>query len=193
MLIDSYEVQSLTSVVGPFATACGVSIPSFTTSTDITAEELAELKRKYSGLLIVFDRFRDHLIASDSMLHPSTTEWSIREILGHMVDTDRNIWWPRIDRILAEDRPYLSSVDQLGLIDEHNWNDQPVERILAQFMQFRWNSAIKARDLTLEDVSRTGEHYEFGPISVSNILELLVAHDAHFLSKLRHRLGIPEF
>jgi hypothetical protein len=193
MLTEHFEFALLAGVLGPFAVACGVTVPTFSDSSELSIVELAELRRKYSGLLIVFNRFRDRLIASDSWSDPAEDEWSIREILGHLVDTDKQIWWPRIGLMLESERPHLQSVDQVSLLTRNRWNEQPVERILAQFMQFRWNCAIRIKDLTLQDFARTGIHYEFGEISVANILEVLIAHDAHYLGKLRARLEIPEF
>jgi hypothetical protein len=198
MLIDQFETAPIVSVTGPGMTdhpvviACGVSVPSLGDSSDLSMSDLGDLKRKYSGLLIVFDRFRDLLLAADSSSHPEG-EWSIREMLGHMVDTDREIWWPRIAAILENERPFLDSVDQKDLLERHNWNEQPVQTILAQFMQFRWNSAIRIKDLTLQDFARTGQHYEFGDITIANILQILIAHDAHYLAKIRRRVGLPEF
>lgn len=192
MLMDSYEVPTLTTGARPLLVACGVVVPHLSAPSELSMTELAELKRKYSGLLIVFDRFRDHLLSADSAGSP-VGEWSNREILGHMVDTDRQIWWPRITALLENDRPFLQSLDPEELLAEHGWSEQPIANILAQFMQFRWNCAIRIKDLTLQDFARTGEHYEFGEISVANILEILIAHDAHYLAALRRRLGMPEF
>lgn len=189
MLIENFEPTPFTEVIGPFATACGVSVPVFDPAVSLTDRELADLRRKYSGSLIAFDRLRDRLNDPLALLRTDEGGWSIREILGHMVDTDREIWWPRIETMLRYDEPFLESVDQGKLIDEQGWNDQSVEHILAQFMQFRWSAALQMNGLTDQDIRRKGRHYELGEMTVANVLQILVAHDAHFLAKLNALLG----
>jgi hypothetical protein len=149
-----------------------------------TLEDLPELKRKYSGLLIQLDRLRSGLLSADLHYRNTDSEASILEILGHLIDADRDIWWPRIKSILQNDRPYLPNVDQHALIRKHNWQSLPLDDVLGQLMRIRWNYAMNLNDMPIESFERIGEHATLGEISVLRILELLVAHDAHYVEKV---------
>ncbi|HWF44525.1 MAG TPA: DinB family protein [Candidatus Kapabacteria bacterium] len=157
-----------------------------------TLEDVPELKRKYSSLLIQLDRLRSGLLSAD--LHYRNTDsvapedgaqaWSILEILGHLIDADRDIWWPRIKSIQQNDRPYLPDIDQQALIRKHNWQALPLDDVLGQLMRIRWNHAMNLNNIPIESFERTGEHATLGEINILRILELLVAHDAHYLEKI---------
>jgi len=41
-------------------------------------------------------------------MHPDEAEWSPVEVLCHLVDSERDVQRPRLERILAEDNPFLS-------------------------------------------------------------------------------------
>ena len=148
-------------------------------------EDVAELKRKYSGFVIQLDRLRSDLIGVDVHFRPSPKEWSTLEILGHLIDADRDIWWPRITAILSEENPHFVNIDQNELVRKHNWHSLPLEDILSQLMRIRWNYAMEMNSIPLSSFDRTGEHAILGEVSIFRILQILVAHDAHYLDKIR--------
>jgi hypothetical protein len=176
----------------------GIATPSTMTLPDAVTDiaqaitgDLTELKRKYSGLLIQLDGLRPDLTSADIYHRPSPEEWSILEILGHLIDTDREIWWPRImtlldnEGALSETRPYFINIDQDELIHRNGWQSLPLEDVLAQLMRIRWDYAMKMNGILDASFECTGIHATLGEISILRILQLLIAHDTYYLAKIR--------
>jgi hypothetical protein len=150
----------------------------------IGLNDLAGLKREYSSLIIHLDRLRPSLIAADVLYRPDDGSWSIKEILGHLIDTDREIWWPRIDAAIAQDHPNFVTIDQKEIVKRNRWQSFETGEILAQLMRVRWNYSMRMNMMAPECFERTGQHLALGQLSVLQILQILVAHDAHYLDKV---------
>ncbi len=74
---------------------------------DISLEEVEELKRAYASLIIQLDRLRPKLAAADALALRGESGCSVKEILGKLIDTDREIWWPPITAILERKKWHL--------------------------------------------------------------------------------------
>jgi hypothetical protein len=162
-------------------------------------EEISELRQRYSSLLIQMDRLRPMLASVDVLYRPETPgEWSIKEILGHIIDTDRDIWWPRINAILESETdersseadeqssalPVFSNIDQDDLIRKHRWQSIPLDDIFAQLMRIRWNYAMQLGQIPLAAFTRRGHHPTLGELTPLDILNILIAHDAHYVAQI---------
>ncbi len=147
-------------------------------------EQIEYFKRRYSALLIHLDRLRPVLASADALYHPEGAELSVKEILGHLIDTDREIWWPRIRSILDTNIPILPDIN----IDDHairaRWRSIPLEDVFYQLMRIRWDFAMNLAQLPRSALERQGNLSGVGPLSILQILQMLVAHDAHYLEKL---------
>ncbi len=134
----------------------------------VSIDELEDLKRSYASLIIQLDRLRPKLAAADALALSAEGGWSVKEILGHLIDTDREVWWPRITAIL----------------ERKNWCSLPIEDIFAQLMRTRWEFAMKLQQIAAPDFEKTGDHPELGEVSILRILQFLVANDAHYLENI---------
>ncbi|SRR5581483_325767 len=157
----------------------------------ISKEDIDPLKRQYAALILQLDRLRPKLAAANVLAREAPEPWSIKEVLGHIIDTDRDIWWPRIETIRMEEQPYFEDVDQLHLASSHRWHDLALEDIVSQLMRVRWNFAMKLNAISECDFERTGIHATLGEISILKILQLLVAHDAHYVERIRVMIETP--
>jgi hypothetical protein len=137
--------------------------------SQVSLAELEELKRSYASLIIQLDRLRPKLAAADALSLSAEGGWSVKEILGHIIDTDRDVWWPRINAIL----------------ERKNWCSLPIEDIFAQLMRTRWEFAMKLQDLAAPDFEKTGEYPSLGEVSLFRILQFLVENDARYLENIR--------
>jgi len=180
------NLESASSIRAGFIAEIGESIPPISTS------DLDELRREYAVLIIQLDRLRPSLITADVLHRADDASWSIKEILGHIIDADREIWWPRIeaaiavdDRSSAQDSPNFVTLDQKEIVRRNRWQSLPLDDILAQLMRIRWNYAMRLNTMAPESFERTGEHLALGELSVLKIIQILVAHDAHYLDKIR--------
>jgi hypothetical protein len=148
-------------------------------------DQLDSLRRQYGSLLIQLDRLRPLFSSADVQYRPSDQDWSIKEMLGHLIDFDRDIWWPRISALLDSENPYFTDVDQNELVVRHHWQALPLEDILAQLMRVRWDYAMKLNAIADAKFERSGAHPVLGKMPLLRILQLLVAHDAHYIEKIR--------
>lgn len=146
---------------------------------------LDDLKRSYASLIIQLDRLKPKLASTESLASRAEGAWSIKEILGHLIDSDREIWWPRITAILQQDHPNFQNVDQQALLTKNNWRSLPLDDIFAQLMRTRWNFATRLQEIPADDFEKTGCHPTLGEISILRILQILVAHDAHYVTEIR--------
>ncbi|GEM_PF-2077003 len=196
--LSSFHDGERPATFGPVSISSGESLSAVLISefgemlAPISLEELDDLRRNYAGLIIQLDRLRGNLVTADLRHSEQEGAESIKEILGHMIDTDRDIWWPRIERILHEDTPQFQDVDHLNLLERHRWQTLPLDDILAQLMRVRWSYAIELNGLSADVFLRTGIHPSLGELSILKIVQLLVAHDSHYLRKIRAKLDVEE-
>jgi hypothetical protein len=176
------------------------------TPAAVGLNDLDELKREYASLIIQIDRLRPSLLTADVLYRPADAlslsdhptpmsghparisdhpRWSIKEILGHIIDSDREIWWPRIDAMISQNCPHFVTLDQKEIVRRNRWHALPLDDIIAQLMRVRWNYAMRLNTMAPECFQRTGLHLALGPLSLLQIIQLLVAHDARYLDKVR--------
>ena len=115
-------------------------------------------------------------------------KWTVREVVGHLLDTERvfqlrALWFAR-----AAEAP-------LPGFDENRWGetsrvgDRPMGAILEEYKAVRESSLFLFRNLDPEALARRGEangrHFQVGALAW-----FLLAHEAHHLSILRERYGL---
>jgi hypothetical protein len=198
MSANPQKVEFARAIRAGFIAEIGESIPP------VELDDLDELKRQYASLIIQLDRLRPSLVSADAKYifsegssmsdHSRTSDhtrmsdhshWSMKEILGHLIDTDREIWWPRIEAAIAEENPSFVTLDQKEIVKRNRWQSLPLDEILAQLMRVRWNYAMRLNTMAPECFERTGEHLALGKLSVLQIIQILVSHDAHYLDQVR--------
>lgn len=151
----------------------------------VSANDLTTLKLGYTALILHLDRLRPQLGSSRAISRGPNGSWSVKEILGHILDADTEIWWPRIEAILRQFRPQFTVVDEQELMRRKDWQSLALEDIFAQLVRTRWRYGLALNAIATEDFERTGEHPVLGVISILRILQILVAHDAHYLDLIR--------
>ncbi len=164
-------------------------LPEFAADLEpVSLEDLDDLKRRYAATIIQLDRLRPRLGTADAHARSDNNGWSLRETLGHLIDADQDIWWPRIEAILQEDGPMLPNIDQEELLRAHHWQSHSLEEVLLQFVRARWNYAMRLQSVLPQEFERTGTHEVLGELSILRIIQLLVAHDEHYLATIRAML-----
>lgn len=123
---------------------------------------------------------------------PGPGDWSIAELVAHMVDSD-SVGIERMKRVIAEDNPTLQAYNQDAWIDRLDAQSMPIDAGVALFAANRaWMNRI-LRKCTEADFARSGLHTEDGPKSLAKLLAGYVGHlDYHlkFLYAKRANLGV---
>jgi len=107
-------------------------------------------------------------------LNPLPSEWSARECLGHLVDTERDVFPARLRCLLAgEDFPGFDP-DAQGTRPD----GAAVAPVLArEFQRMRAESLAALRVVTAGDLGRTARHAELGMVTLEELLNEWAAHD----------------
>jgi hypothetical protein len=116
---------------------------------------------------------------------------TLHQIAAHVRDTETLAFWPRIQRILAEESP------QLEAFPEHRWTtnttyhpEEPLRHIIAAFARTRAEALATLKTLNAEDWSRTGFHPPSGPRTVQWWAERMLNHTRDHLEAIRKAGGL---
>jgi hypothetical protein len=123
-----------------------------------------QLKRQLEGLEETALRFR-----------PAPDQWSIMEIVGHIVDVGA-LWPGRTHQMLATDNPVLAAVDPNWVRRRDYHNKQPGFLLIALAEQ-RAENVQFLRVLRPAQLARTGVHPTRGSLTVEQGIAALADHD----------------
>jgi hypothetical protein len=119
---------------------------------------------------------------TDATEGPDT--WSPYVIVGHLIHGERTDWIPRAEIILAQGQnrrfiPY----DRFAQFRESQ--GKSLEQLLDEFARLREANlkTLVGWNLTDAQLEMTGEHPEFGPVTLRQLLATWVAHDLGHLSQ----------
>jgi uncharacterized damage-inducible protein DinB len=115
-------------------------------------------------------------------------KWSVKEVLGHITDTER-IFAYRLLRIARGDSTPLPGFDQDPYVPAAKFDQQSLPSLLHGFRTVRQSSIHLVETLPEEAWSRRGEA-SGNAISARALAYILVGHVTHHLGVLRERYRI---
>jgi len=115
-------------------------------------------------------------------------KWSVKQILGHLTDTER-IFAYRALRIARTDETPMAGFDEnryagASEVERCDWKE-----LLEEFEHVRRASILMLRHLPQAGWTRTGTANE-APMSVRALAYIMIGHVAHHLEILRERYGL---
>lgn len=130
--------------------------------------------------------------AEHATARPGPGQWSIAELVAHLLDADL-VLADRMKRVVAEEEPVLQAFDENAWIRRLGSNEMPIDEAVALFSaNRRWMTRV-LKNCTEADFARTGMHTEAGPRSLAALLAGAVGHLDHhlrFLYAKRANLGV---
>lgn len=114
----------------------------------------------------------------------SNDAWGPVEYVAHMVDIEK-LMRGRMQEILSRQGAYLRSYDQEQAAREHNYASWSLDDALNQFAVERGETMSLLMNLALKDWEKTGIHDERGEISIEDIAESQIDHDAQHLADVK--------
>jgi uncharacterized damage-inducible protein DinB len=133
------------------------------------------------------------LSREDLQARPGPGEWSIQEVVIHLVDSD-DIAIDRMKRILTEDNPSLLYADETAYINNLHPHEHDLEDALTFLEINRRQFARVLRKLPDEAFTRFGTHNRRGKVTVEYMLGSYVKHiedHLEFVRGKRANLGKP--
>ena len=125
---------------------------------------------------------------------PIPNKWSIKEIMCHLRDMEREAYLGRYTRILTEANPSLPNVDQDRIAFETDYINQDMNAALAEFKNLRSQTVRTLDGAPVEAWSRGGTHETDGPMTLEQlVLRQIKGNDLNHLVQIKDivRLKMP--
>jgi DinB superfamily len=116
--------------------------------------------------------------------HPAPGEWCVKEVLGHLIETERRGFAGRIRIILAGREPGLESWDQNAVAAARGDCRRDARALLGELAAMRADSVRLVEGLGPTDLARGGEHPTVGHLTVADLLNEWVHHDRNHVRQI---------
>jgi len=114
--------------------------------------------------------------------------WSPREVVAHLIHGERTDWIPRA-RIILKQESYrrFDPFDRFAELK----SQRPLKDLLEEFDQLRSGNVATLRgwNLKAKDMELTGEHPEFGAVTMRQLLATWVVHDLSHIAQITRTMA----
>jgi hypothetical protein len=111
-------------------------------------------------------------------------EWSMREVLAHLVDDEIYVMRLRLERIIKEERPHLTPHDEKAWHASRNTTRDRLNELLSDFALQRSASLGVVKMLRESDWARQGYQPEYGWLTAEGWLGHWVGHDTTHIRQI---------
>ncbi len=146
------------------------------------SDRSALLERYATGAGAV-DAAVDRISDEELDRRPPSGEWTAREIVHHLADSE-SMAYIRLRRLIAEDDPVIAGYDEPEWARRLHY-EQPIEASLAVMRAVRVASHQLLTTLTDDEWARAGTHSESGPYSVDGWLAIYAEHSHEHAHQIR--------
>jgi DinB superfamily len=150
---------------------------SLVEETDI----VTSMRNQADELREIFSQISDE----QGLYRYATGKWSIKELLGHLIDGER-VFAYRALRFARADKQPLAGFDQDPYIENANFDAVNLQDLLEEMLSLRNANTLFFNNLSEEAWSRTGVASE-NEISVRAIAFILVGHIRHHVKVLEEK------
>jgi uncharacterized damage-inducible protein DinB len=123
---------------------------------------------------------------------PKEGEWCMKEVMSHLRDLERDLFLPRLRRILEEEWPQFESFDPEAWARSRDHREGSFERDLEEFTAARARTLAFLEALPDGAVARLGLSGYFGPVTLAQFATHVVDHDLEHLAQLRDCRAVLE-
>jgi hypothetical protein len=116
--------------------------------------------------------------------HPAAGEWCVKEVLGHLIETERRGFAGRIRIILARQDPQLEGWDQNAVVAARRDCERDVSALLGELATMRQDSVRLVKGLRDADLARGGHHPVVGDLRVGDLLNEWIHHDLNHVRQI---------
>ena len=162
------------------------SIPYYHRYIDNVSDE--ELGTQLIQQLREIEQLFENVTDRAALARYAEGKWSIKEILGHLSDTER-IFTYRLLRIARGDTTPLPGYDETAYVPAGRFDDRPLPMLLAELRAVRLSTAALLEGLPDDAWGRWGEA-NGSPVTTRALAYIIVGHAAHHLGVLRSRYDL---
>lgn len=126
----------------------------------------------------------DALPKALTTFHPADEEWSINEVLGHLIEAERRGFAGRIKVLLASKDPQLEGWDQNEVARGRRDDMKTATKLATELGRMRAESVKIVQGLKPGDLTRGGQHPKVGWLRVEDVLQEWVHHDRNHIKQI---------
>jgi len=116
--------------------------------------------------------------------HPAPGEWCVKEVLGHLIETERRGFAGRIRIILTSQEPALEGWDQDAVAAARRDCEHEARALLGELTTMREDSVRLVKGLNEADLARGGRHPLVGRLTVVDLLNEWIHHDRNHVRQI---------
>jgi hypothetical protein len=109
--------------------------------------------------------------------HQDGSEWCVKEVVGHLIESERRGFAGRVRQIVDEKDPALAGWDQEQVAETRRDCHRELRQLLDELARVRSESLTLIRRLQKTDLERGGKHEEIGFVTVGDLLQEWIYHD----------------
>jgi len=116
---------------------------------------------------------------------PAPGEWCIKEVIGHLIETDRIAFMGRIRLMIDEDYPTLGGMDVKGVAAARRDDARDLGELLDELTGLRAEIGPIVAALGSEELAHAGSYPKFGELSVQDLVYEWPFHDANHIKQIQ--------
>jgi len=116
---------------------------------------------------------------------PEPGEWSMKEVLAHLMELESRLFLPRFRLMATQDRPRFEAFDPIAWARERDRRDGRFEDDLATFRRARADTLAYLVTLPAGAAERPGLSGHFGPLTLAQYVTHAADHDVEHLAQMR--------
>lgn len=120
---------------------------------------------------------------------PAPGRWSALEVVCHLRDTDREVYVPRLERMLREESPLIADVDMRGWDTQRAYRAESVRAAHQAWSESRRGLLTRLAPLRPDEWARVGYHTLRGPYPLGEMVRYWAEHDLSHRRQVAEALG----
>ncbi len=149
-------------------------------------ERAVQQENLYAALSLQIDAIRnalDSLTEAQARFKPGPEEWSIKEVIGHLIDGER-VFSYRLLRISRQDATPLPGFEQDDFVRTAGFDRIPLVDLLNEFELLRRANILAIRHMSDEAVDCRGTA-SGATVSARALIYIMVGHVDHHMQSLQ--------
>jgi hypothetical protein len=130
-----------------------------------------------------------HPVAPFQDWQPAPDKWSFRYHAAHLATVEEEAFWERVTRIAAGKAPFFEYYRNTG----RDFSQLDLSNSLEAWIATRRRILEFVRALPETRLELTGTHAIFGPITVLDVLQIMLNHDREHLVELQQMVATLSF
>ena len=120
---------------------------------------------------------------------PAAGEWCLTEVICHLRDVEREVHLPRIQKVLAEENPFLVGETTDIWVKERGCAEEDGPQALRDFITARKETLAVLDGLEQAAWSRPARHAIFGPTHIQELAGFMAGHDRAHIQQVWKTIG----